>query len=77
MFINSMLAYIPMLFTNKENSQDTIQSSYKSELEKYIISKNPQTVYDVDYWTTQYDRKQARRNWLSWLKKFYMLFGLF
>lgn len=65
MFINSMLAYIPMLFTNKENSQDTIQSSYKSELEKYIISKNPQTVYDVDYWTTQYDRKQARRNWLS------------
>jgi hypothetical protein len=26
-----------------------------SDLEQYILSKNPQTVQDVEYWTRMYD----------------------
>lgn len=35
--------------------------TYQESLESYIISKNPQTVYDVDHWTKQYDRRFIRK----------------
>lgn len=31
----------------------------KSQLEEYIISKNPQSACDVDYWTKQYSSKKG------------------
>jgi hypothetical protein len=61
--LNMIIAFLPQVLKKADNLK--ISSSYKSELEKYIISKNPQSVSDIEYWTTQYDRKQARRNWLS------------
>jgi len=36
---------------------------YGTELEKYISSKNPQNTYDVEYWTTQFDKKQNEKGW--------------
>lgn len=32
--------------------------TYGSALERYIVSKNPQTTYEVEYWTRQYDNKK-------------------
>jgi hypothetical protein len=31
-------------------------NSQQSSLEAYIISKNPQSAADVDYWTREYDK---------------------
>ena len=31
-------------------------NSKQSSLESYILSKNPQTPADVDYWTREYDK---------------------
>lgn len=39
------------------------QTTYGSELERYIVSKGPQSVAEIDHWTRQYDREQQR----SWL----------
>jgi len=30
---------------------------YQSDLETYILSKNPKTSIDVEYWTIMYNRK--------------------
>ena len=37
--------------------------NYGSSLEAYIVSKNPQSIYDVEYWTRQYD-KQSKEGML-------------
>jgi len=34
-----------------------------SELEKYIISKNPQSIFDVEYWTNEFDKRGSRRSY--------------
>ena len=37
--------------------------NYGTELEAYIVSKNPQSTYDVEYWTNQFDKKQNEKGW--------------
>lgn len=34
----------------------------KSDLESYILSKNPQTPGDVDFWTAEYDNDRRIRS---------------
>lgn len=60
--LNMIIALLPASFKKVEEMK--ISSSYKSELEQYIISKNPQSTYDVDYWTNEFDKKQSRKHWL-------------
>lgn len=38
------------------------QRTYQNELEQYIISKNPQTTYDVEMLTREYDRKLVEQS---------------
>lgn len=35
-----------------------------SELEKYILSKNPTNAAEVDYWSVQYGYKSQKESWL-------------
>ena len=32
--------------------------NHSTEVDKYVASKNPQTVADVEYWEKEYSRKQ-------------------
>jgi hypothetical protein len=42
------------------------QESYHSDLEKYIISMNPTTNEEVEYYTRQFDRRaQGKTPWLQ------------
>lgn len=34
--------------------------THGDNLEQYILSKNPQSVYDVEHLTTQYERKVSK-----------------
>lgn len=54
--LNQLAAYFTKMFDSFQQPQ-----TYQSELERYIVSKNPQTTHDVDYWTKQYDKKQNER----------------
>lgn len=38
--------------------------SYGSQLEKYIISKNPKDAGDVERYTLEFNAKQSRQGWL-------------
>jgi hypothetical protein len=62
MLINSMLSTLPLWFKGitKEIKKT---SSYRSELEQYIIANNPQTTYDVERLTREYDRKLVSKVW--------------
>ena len=57
-----MLTQIAHYFGKIFASQE--QSSYGSELEKYIVSKCPQSAAEIDYWAHQFDRNQKQRSWL-------------
>jgi hypothetical protein len=35
-------------------------TTYGEELETFVVSHNPSTSADVEYWITQYDRRQQR-----------------
>ena len=35
-------------------------NSYHSAVETYIVSKNPTSIGEVEYWIRQYDRKGGR-----------------
>lgn len=50
MSINTIKQYIINIFRKTSDSE-----SYGSSLEAYIISKNPQSIYDIEYLTKQYD----------------------
>lgn len=45
--------YIQKMYQSVEKPQ-----TYSSALEAYIVSKNPQTTYDVEYWTQEFDRSR-------------------
>jgi hypothetical protein len=47
------LTYLRNLFTN----------STKTDLEEYILSKNPKTAADVEHWLQQYTYNT--KNWMS------------
>ena len=59
MLTMSIIAYIQKMFERAEKP-----TTYGSELESYIVSKNPQSTYDVEYWTNQFDKKQSEKGWL-------------
>lgn len=40
-----------------------INETYGSDLEKYIVSKNPQHAGDVERLTTEYNRMQLKKGW--------------
>lgn len=40
-----------------------VDDHYGVDLEAYIISKNPQTVADVEYYTKQYEKEIVRGIW--------------
>jgi hypothetical protein len=54
----SIIAYFNGLFKRVDKN-----STYGSELEQYIVSKNPGSVAEIEFWTTQYDRNVTKRNW--------------
>lgn len=35
-------------------------STYQSELERYIVAHNPQSTYDVEKLTQEFDKKQIK-----------------
>jgi hypothetical protein len=37
-------------------------TSQQTDLEKYILSKNPTNAAEVDYWTTRYGQ-ESQRGW--------------
>ena len=53
MLLQSMLTYIPKLFNQ------TYKNPYGSELERYIVSHNPQSIYDVEKLTQEFDKKNS------------------
>ena len=53
----SIIAYFNSLFKR-------VDKPYGSELERYIASKNPSSVAEIEFWTTKYDRNTATRGWL-------------
>jgi hypothetical protein len=54
MSINTITQYIINVFRKTSDSE-----TYGSSLEAYIISKNPQSTYDIEYLTKQYDYNLA------------------
>lgn len=58
MLINSMLSTLPLWF-----KKIVKQETYQSELEKYIVAHNPQSTYDVEKLTQEFDRRKTRGLW--------------
>lgn len=44
-----------------ERLQEMFPDQYKSDVEKFISSKNPKTTSDVEYWLQQYT--YSGKNW--------------
>lgn len=53
--LNMITGYIQKMYQSVEKPQ-----TYSSALETYIVSKNPQTTCDVEYWTQEFDRNRNR-----------------
>lgn len=53
--LNTISEYIQKILQLTEKPQ-----TYSSALEAYIVSKNPQTTHDVEYWTQEFDRGRTR-----------------
>lgn len=58
MLLTSMIAYI-----TRQIKQVEKPATYGSELERYIVSKNPTTAAEIDHWTRQFDRNQTTKGW--------------
>ncbi len=53
-----MIAYFTKICKQVETPQ-----TYGSELEQYIVSKNPTSAAEIDHWTRQFDRNQSQKGW--------------
>jgi hypothetical protein len=53
--LDFLTAYIIKPLTQKQFS-----ISYNTEVDRYVASKNPQTVADVEHWEKEYSRKQSK-----------------
>jgi len=40
--------------------QRQFSTNYSSEVDRYVTSKNPQTVAEVEHWEKEYSRKQTQ-----------------
>ena len=58
-----MLSTFPLWIKETVKELRIQPSSYKTELEKYIIDHNPQSVYDVEFLTKEFDKKQSKGFW--------------
>lgn len=58
MLLTSMIAYIAKQIKRVEQP-----TTYGSELEQYIVSKNPTSAAEIDHWTRQFDRNQSHKGW--------------
>jgi len=56
--LNQIVEYFNNLFATQG------QATYGSDLEKYIVSKCPQSAAEIDHWTKQFDQNQTQRSWL-------------
>lgn len=54
-----MIAYIQKMFDSADKSQ-----TYGSELERYVASKGPQSVAELEHWTKQFDHARNSKGWL-------------
>ena len=57
----TIFSYLTNLFKKVEEP-----GTYGSSLERYIVSKNPQSTYDVEYWTRQFDEKISNKQTAEW-----------
>ena len=55
--LTQLSEYFDRLFSLSKHSQ------YGNELEKFIVSKHPQSVEDVEYWTRRYEYTE-KKEWL-------------
>lgn len=55
MLVDFLTAYIFKPMTQKQFS-----INYSTEVDRYVASKNPQTVADVEHWEKEYTRKQGQ-----------------
>lgn len=60
MLITHLINFIYRLFNNAESQ------TYGSSLERFIVSKNPQSTYDVEYWTRRFDERVSSRRTAEW-----------
>lgn len=49
---------IDFLMTHLVKPATQFTSSYGTEVDRYVASKHPQTVADVEHWEKEYSRKQ-------------------
>ena len=61
MLIAHLVNFIYRFFNKTEEPQ-----TYGSALERYIVSKNPQSTYDVEYWTRRFDENISSRKTMEW-----------
>lgn len=52
--LKNILAKISDLFQIKSSNP-----IHKNELEKYIISKNPQSIVEVEYWSHEFEKHKS------------------
>lgn len=53
--LNAITEYIQKIYQSIDRPQ-----TYSSALEAYIVSKNPQSTHDVEYWTQEFNRGRGR-----------------
>ena len=56
--LNTMIEYIQKIYNDVKKPV-----TYGSELETYIVSKNPQNTYDVEAFARDYDYKNKTQGW--------------
>ena len=59
MLISSIIAYIARQFNLVEET-----GTYGTELEKFIVSKNPQSTADIEHWAQQFNHARNTKGWL-------------
>jgi hypothetical protein len=60
MLLQSIFSHI-LIFLNKIH----LSKTYGSDLERYIVSKHPNSTHEVEYWAQQYDKQISREGVLS------------
>jgi hypothetical protein len=56
--LNTMIGYIQKMYNDVKKPV-----TYGTELETYIVSKNPQNTYDVEAFARDYDYKNKTQRW--------------
>ena len=59
--LKSINEWVKSLFKSYQTPQ-----TYGSALEAYIVSHNPTSSCDIDHYTRQFDRLQAKRSTAGW-----------